>query len=149
MVYPTQYSQIVIEVKYCACPTSELNGWVIFVGKEQNYGLSLKIAYVTGGHWVCFSSPPFSCFLMSFFPFLLFLFPLLPSPFSPSFHGLPSVSFLLCYTLLCFIPVLVLSPYPYHFLLPLLPVIHALFLSSTLLPLCPPLICIIFIRLFY
>ena len=40
MVYPTQYSKIVIEVKYCACPTSELNGWVIFVGKESNYGLS-------------------------------------------------------------------------------------------------------------
>jgi len=28
IVYPTQYSKIVIEVKYCACPTSELNGWV-------------------------------------------------------------------------------------------------------------------------
>jgi hypothetical protein len=39
-VYPTQYSKIVIEVKYCACPTSELNGWVIFVGKKSNYGLS-------------------------------------------------------------------------------------------------------------
>ena len=39
-MYPTQYSKIVIEVKYCACPTSELNGWVIFVGKKSNYGLS-------------------------------------------------------------------------------------------------------------
>jgi hypothetical protein len=27
-VYPTQYSKIVIEVKYYACPTSEFNGWV-------------------------------------------------------------------------------------------------------------------------
>ena len=39
-MYPTQYSKIVIEVKYCACPTSELNGWVIFFGKKSNYGLS-------------------------------------------------------------------------------------------------------------
>ena len=40
MVYPTQYSKIVIEVKYCAGPTSELNGWVICVGKKSNYELS-------------------------------------------------------------------------------------------------------------
>jgi hypothetical protein len=33
-VYPTQYSKIVIEVKYCACPTSELNGWVILGGRR-------------------------------------------------------------------------------------------------------------------
>jgi hypothetical protein len=35
-----------------------------------------------------------------------------------------------------------------YYLMSLLPVFHPLFLSSTLLPLCPPLICIIFIRLF-
>jgi hypothetical protein len=35
IVYPKQYSKIVIEVKYYACPTSELNGWVIFVGKKS------------------------------------------------------------------------------------------------------------------
>jgi hypothetical protein len=70
-------------------------------------------------------------------------------PFLPSFHSLPFVLFLLFYTLLCFLPVRMLSPYPYHFILSLLPVLHPLFLSSSLLPLCPPLICIIFIRLFY
>ena len=57
----------------------------------------LKIAYVKGGHWVCFSSSPFSCpspafschssrFSCSSSPFSLLLF-------SPSFHGLPSVPF--------------------------------------------------------
>ena len=113
----------------------------------------LNIAYVKGGHWVCFYSPPFSCpspafschsslFSCSSSPFSILLFP-------PSFHGLPSVPFLLFYTRLCFLPVRILSPYPYHFLLSLIPVLHPLFLSSTLLPLCPPLICIIFIRLFY
>jgi hypothetical protein len=59
-------------------------------------------------------------------------------PFSPDLH-----SFMLSsgpYTYL---------PTPYHFLLSLLPVLHPLFLSSTLLPLCLPLICIIFIRLFF
>ena len=112
----------------------------------------LKIVYMTGGHWVCFSSPPFSCpspafschsshFSCSSSRFSLLLF-------SPSFHGLPSVPFLLCYTLMLYsglytisLP-LSLSPVP-------LPVLHPLFLSSTLLPLCLPLICIIFIRLFY
>ena len=107
----------------------------------------LKIVYVTGGHWVCFSSPPFSCpspaiscqsshFSCSSSPFFLLIV-------SPSFHSFPSVPFLLFYTLLCFLPVCILSP------LSLSPVLHPHFLSSTLLPLCPPLICIIFIRLLY
>ena len=76
----------------------------------------LKIVYVKGGHWVCFSSPPFSCpspgfschssrFSCSSFPFSLLLF-------LPSFHGLPSVLFLLFYTLLCFLSVCILSPVP-------------------------------------
>lgn len=90
----------------------------------------LKIAYVKGGHWVCFSSSPFSCpspafschssyFSCSSSPFSLLLF-------SPSFHSLPSVPFLLFYTLLCFLLVRILSPYPYHFLLSLLPVLHSI-----------------------
>ena len=113
----------------------------------------LKIAYVKGGHWVCFSSPPFFCpspafschssrFSCSSSPFSILLF-------SPSFHGLPSVPFLLFYTSLCFLPVRILSPYPYHSLLSLLPILHPPFLSSTVLPLCPPLICIISIRYFF
>ena len=84
MVYPTQYSKIVIEVKYCACPTSELNGWVIFVGKKSNYGLSqncLRERRTLGMFFFSTFLLSLSCFLMSFFPFLLFLFPLLPPPF--------------------------------------------------------------------
>jgi len=87
----------------------------------------LKIVYVKGGHWVCFSTSPFSCPSPAFSchssrsssPFSLHLF-------LPSFHGLCSVPFLLFYTLLCFLPVRILSPYPYHFLLSLLPVLHPL-----------------------
>ena len=133
-MYPTQYSKIVIKVKYCACPTSELNRWV------KSWIMDfLKIVYVKGGHWVCFSSPPFSC----------------PSPafschssrFSCSFFCplfmVSLLSFFSCFTLFY---VFFRSVY---YLLSLLPVLHPLFLSSTLLPLCPPLICIIFIRSFY
>ena len=87
----------------------------------------LKIVYVEGRHWECFSSPPFSCPSPAFSchssrsssPFSLLLF-------LPSFHGLPSVLFLLFYTLLCFLLVRILSPYPYHFLLSLLPVLHSI-----------------------
>ena len=144
MVYPTQYSKIVIEVKYCACPTSELNEWVIFVGKKANYGLSQNCLRDRRTLGMFF----FSTFLLLSHVIL----PVSPVPLSPSpssFFALPSVPFLLFYTLVCFIPVRILSPYPYHFLLSLHPVLHLLFLSSTLLPLCPSLICIIFIRLFY
>ena len=143
-MYPTQYSKIVIEVKYCACPTSVLNGWVIFVGKKSNYGLSQKCLHERWTLGMFFFSTFFlslSCFLMSFFPFL-------PSPssfFSPSFSR----------SLFCpFSPVLhsfMLSSSLHTISLPLSlsPVLHPLFLSSTLLPLCPPFICIIFIRLFF
>ena len=149
-MYPTQYSKIVIEVKYCACPTSELNGWVIFVGKKSNYGLSqncLRERQTFGMFFFSTFLLSFSCFLMSFSRFSCssspssFFRPLFTSPFcpfSPDLH-----SFMLSsgpYTYL---------PTPYHFLLSLLPVLHPLFLSSTLLPLCLPLICIIFIRLFF
>lgn len=166
MVYPTQYSKIVIEVKYCACPTSELNGWVIFAGKKSNYELSLNCLRErqTLGMFFfsifllslsCFlmSFFPFllslSCFLISFFPFLLFLFPILPPLFSALFSRSPFCPFspVLHSFMLSSSPYTM--SYPYHFLLFLLPVLHPLFLSSTILPLCPPLICIIFIRLFY
>ena len=84
------------KVKYCACPTSELNGWVIFVSKKSNYGLSpncLRERRTLGMFFFSTFLLSLSFFLMSFFPFLLF------------------------YTLLCFLPVRILSPYPYHFLL--------------------------------
>jgi hypothetical protein len=99
MVYPTQYSKIVIEVKYCACPTSELNEWVIFVGKKSNYRLSQNCLRDRRTLGMFF----FSTFLLLSHVIL----PVSPVPLSPSpsFHGLPSVPFLLCYTLLCFIPV--------------------------------------------
>ena len=127
IVYPTQYSKIVIRSKILCLSYIRIMDF-------------LKIVYVQkGGHWVWFSSPPFSCpspafschssrFSCSSSPVSLLLF-------SPSFHGLPSVPFLLFYTLLCFLPGRILSPYPYHFLLSLIPVVHPLFLSrSTLLP---------------
>ena len=126
MVYPTQYSKIVIEVKYCACPTSELNGCVLFVGKMSNYGLSQNCLRDRRTLGMFF----FSTFLLLSHVILpVSPVPLPPSPsfFSPSFHGLPSVPFLLCYTLSCFIPVRILSPYPYHFLLSLLPVLSPSF----------------------
>ena len=126
-MYPTQYSKIVIRSKILCLSYIRIMDF-------------LKIVYVQkGGHWVWFSSPPFSCpspafschssrFSCSSSPVSLLLF-------SPSFHGLPSVPFLLFYTLLCFLPGSILSPYPYHFLLSLIPVLHPLFLSrSTLLP---------------
>ena len=53
----------------------------------------LKIVYVTGGHCVCFSSPSFSCFLMSFFPFLMFFFPPSPSSLFALFSRSPFCSF--------------------------------------------------------
>ena len=95
-MYPTQYSKIVIEVKYCACPTSELNGWVIFVGKKSNYGLSqncLRGRRTLGMFFFSTFLLSLSCFLMSFFPFLLFLFPLLPPPFFTLFSQSPFSSF--------------------------------------------------------
>jgi hypothetical protein len=99
MVYPTQYSKIVIEVKYCACPTSELNEWVIFVGKKSNYRLSQNCLRDRRTMGMFF----FSTFLLLSHVIL----PVSPVPLSPSpsFYGLPSVPFLQCYTLLCFIPV--------------------------------------------
>ena len=145
-MYPTQYSKIVIEVKYCACPTSELNGWVIFVGKKSNYGLSqncLRERRTLGMFFFSTFLLSLSCFLMSFFPFLLFLFPPSPSSFFRPLFTVCLLSFFSCFTLF----------YAFfrsvYYLLSLLPVFHPLFLSSTLLPLCPPLICIIFIRLFF
>ena len=87
----------------------------------------LKIAYVKGGHWVCFSSSPFSCpscFLMSFFPFLLFLFPLLPPPFFVLFSRSPFCPF--SHVLHLFM----LSSGPYTISLPLS--------LSPVLPSCPP-----------
>ena len=125
-MYPTQYSKIVIEVKYCACPTSELNGWVIFVGKKSNYGLSqncLRERRTFGYVFLLHLSPAFSChssrFSCSSFPFSLLLF-------SPSFHGLPSVLFLLFYTLLCFLSVCILSPVPPSCPPPSFPFFHSI-----------------------
>ena len=124
MVYPTQYSKIVIEVKYCACPTSELNGWVIFVGKKLNYGLSqncLRERRTLGMFFYFTFLLSLSCFLMSFFPFL---FTLLPPPFFALFSR----------SLFCpFSPVLhsfMLSSGPYTISLPLS--------LSPVPPSCPP-----------
>ena len=148
MMYPTQYSKIVIEVKYYACPTSELNGWVIFVGKESNYGLSQNCLHDRRTLGMFF----FSTFLLLSHVILpVPPFPLSPSP--ASFFAFFSMSPFCSFSPVLHSFMLYSGPYtisiPYHFLLSLLPVIHALFLSSTLLPLCPPLICIIFISLFY
>ena len=76
MVYPTQYSKIVIEVKYCACPTSEFNGWVIFVGKKSNYGLSQNCVHDRRTLGMFF----FSTFLLLSHVIL----PVSPVPLSPS-----------------------------------------------------------------
>ena len=76
MVYPTQYSKIVIEVKYCACPTSEFNGWVIFVGKKSNYGLSQNCLHDRRTLGMFF----FSTFLLLSHVIL----PVSPVPLSPS-----------------------------------------------------------------
>ena len=123
-MYPTQYSEIVIEVKYCACPTSELNGWVIFVGKKLNYGLSqncLRERQTLSMFFYFTFLLSLSCFLMSFFPFL---FTLLPPPFFALFSR----------SLFCpFSPVLhsfMLSSGPYTISLPLS--------LSPVPPSCPP-----------
>ena len=96
IVYPTQYSKIVIEVIYCVCPTSELNGWVIFAGKKSNYELSLNCLrerQTLGMFFFSIFLLSLSCFLMSFFLFLLFLFPLLPPPFFAIFSQSPFCPF--------------------------------------------------------
>ena len=126
MVYPTQYSKIVIEVKYCACPTSELKGCVLFVGKMSNYGLSQNCLRDKRTLGMFF----FSTFLLLSHVIL----PVSPVPLPPS----PSFFFaLFSWSPFCsFSPVLhsfmlysvrILSPYPYHFLLSLLPVLSPYF----------------------
>ena len=98
MVYPTQYSKIVIEVKYCACPTSELNEWVIFVGKKSNYRLSQNCLHDRRTLGMFF----FSTFLLLSHVIL----PVSPVPLFTSPLFTVSLLFLFsCVTLLCFIPV--------------------------------------------
>jgi hypothetical protein len=126
-VYPTQYSKIVIEVTYCACPTSEFNGWVIFVGKKSNYGLSqncLRDRRTLGMFFFFTFLLSLSCFLMSFFTFLLFLFPLLHPPFFALFSRSPFCPF---------------SPVLHSFMLSSSPYTISLSLSLSPVPhSCPP-----------
>ena len=126
-MYPTQYSKIVIEVIYCVCPTSELNGWVIFAGKKSNYELSLNCLrerQTLGMFFFSIFLLSLSCFLMSFFLFLLFLFPLLPPPFFAIFSQSPFCPF---------------SPVLHSFMLSSGPYTISLPLSlSPVPPFCPP-----------
>ena len=92
----------------------------------------LKIVYVNGRHLVCFSSPPFSCPSPAFScHFLVSPVPLPPPPFFAPFSRLPSVPFLLIYTLLCFLLVHI------HISLPLITFSCPSFLSFTLFSFLP------------
>ena len=125
-MYPTQYSKIVIEVKYCACPTSELNGWVIFFGKKSNYGLSQNCLRErrTLGMFFFFTfllSLMFSHVILPVSPVPL---PLLPPPFFVLFSRSPFCPF--SHVLHLFM----LSSGPYTISLPLS--------LSPVPPYCPP-----------
>ena len=147
-MYPTQCSIIVIEVKYCDCPTSELNGWVIFVGKKSNYELSqncLRERRTLGMFFFSTFLLSLSCFLMSFFPFSCSSSPFSLLLFRPLFT-VSLLSLFSCFTLFyAFFRSVYYLPTLITFFCPS-------FLSFTLfnfLPLCPLLICIIFIWLFF